>query len=697
MNIDDAKKYILEHSSDILQPDNSSKNKPKNSKNYGYECPICHSGTHSANGTGMTTKDGIHFTCWAGCFSNADIIEILAKRDGYESESFITQLKHACKEFNIRVEGMHSKQSQNGYPLDWNGEPIIEQVEDAPKTPAPIQPATVSEPIKTHSLEGDKTPVNESADDVQIDLSQLIEWNENRKAQKCDYLTKRGISEEIQDKFLIGYCENWKHPKLQPHTAKFISPTPRIIIPIGTSAYIARDIRPDVKESEQPYIKSKVGHVRTFNEFALMQKQNCFVVEGEIDALSMIELGFNACALGSTAYINKFIDALKAIEPEERAPLLILALDNDDAGIKATNDLMKRLDEIGMKYTVPNVKEIYGECKDANDALLQDRAGFEKRLKHLCKTREELYNDKSAKNLALDFLNDYLNNENPKPISTGFANLDEQLDGGLFEGLYFMGAISSLGKTTLALQIADNIAKAGRDVLIFSLEMSKRELLAKSISRLTMQSCDFGADVFSHARSVRDLTTYKEKNDNNQNRIIQKAIKDYTEFAEHIFILEGLGDVTVDRVRAAVAEHVICRKQKPVVFIDYLQIIAPDDVRATDKQNTDKAVLELKRLSRDYKIPVFAVSSLNRENYSKPISMQAFKESGAIEYSSDVLIGLQFKGVEEVKKNEEFDVNAAKNQFPRDIELKVLKNRNGKTGNKVDFVYYQNFNNFDEV
>lgn len=82
----------------------------------------------------------------------------------------------------------------------------------------------------------------------------------------------------------------------------------------------------------------------------------------------------------------------------------------------------------------------------------------------------------------------------------------------------------------------------------------------------------------------------------------------------------------------------------------------PSDPRATDKQNTDRAVVELKRISRDFDIPVFAVSSFNRENYRNAVSMEAFKESGAVEYSSDVLFGLQLAGAGE----QGFDVNAAK-------------------------------------
>ena len=77
------------------------------------------------------------------------------------------------------------------------------------------------------------------------------------------------------------------------------------------------------------------------------------------------------------------------------------------------------------------------------------------------------------------------------------------------------------------------------------------------------------------------------------------------------------------------------------MIIDYLQILAHYNMRATDKQNTDKPVLELKRLSRDYGLPIIIVLSFNRENYLSPVSMSSFKEGEASKYNSDVLMGLQ--------------------------------------------------------
>ena len=142
-------------------------------------------------------------------------------------------------------------------------------------------------------------------------------------------------------------------------------------------------------------------------------------------------------------------------------------------------------------------------------------------------------------------------------------------------------------------------------------------------------------------------------------------------------------------------EHIRLTGNKPVVIVDYLQILAPNDPRASDKQNIDKAVLELKRASRDYKIPVIAISSFNRENYKAEANMAAFKESGAIEYGCDVLIGMQLSGMR--KNISEEEITQKKQANPREVELVILKNRNGRVGFTVQYSYYAMFNYFKEM
>ena len=280
-------------------------------------------------------------------------------------------------------------------------------------------------------------------------------------------------------------------------------------------------------------------------------------------------------------------------------------------------------------------------------------------------------------------------------VKTGFEKLDARLDGGLYEGLYVIGAVSSLGKTTFCLQMADQIAKGGQDVLIFSLEMAKTVLMAKSISRNTCFYCiEHKIDV-SNAKSMRGITDgrrysrYSEK----EKEIIMEAIDAYKKVSKRIFITEGRGNVSVHNVAEVVQRHIEITGRKPVVFVDYLQILTPADPRTSDKQNTDKAVLELKRISRDYKIPVIAVSSFNRENYEKEVTMAAFKESGGIEYGCDVLIGLQLSGA----GTNGFNSKEVKDKNPRPIDLSILKNRHGGLGLPISYSYYTQYNYFREI
>lgn len=257
-----------------------------------------------------------------------------------------------------------------------------------------------------------------------------------------------------------------------------------------------------------------------------------------------------------------------------------------------------------------------------------------------------------------------------------------------------MGAISSLGKTTLITQIADQIAQSGTDVLIFSLEMARTEIMSKSISRHTLQSVlSTGGDI-RNAKTARGITTGKkyERYSLTERELINNAIRSYGGYASRIYISEGIGDIGTAEIRTAVQRHISLTGNTPVVVIDYLQILAPADVRATDKQNTDKAVLELKRISRDFKLPILGISSFNRENYKNAVTMVSFKESGSIEYSCDVLIGLQLKGAGGTK----FDANEAKRKNPREIELVILKNRNGRVGDTINYSYYPMFNYFKE-
>jgi len=294
------------------------------------------------------------------------------------------------------------------------------------------------------------------------------------------------------------------------------------------------------------------------------------------------------------------------------------------------------------------------------------------------------------------FIGNVAESANMESISTGFGGLDDYLGGGLFEGLYCICAVSSLGKTTFVLQMADSIAANGTDVMIFSLEMSKYELMAKSISRSTcLLSMTDGKIDECMAKTVRGITQgsrYKNYSKAELNTIT-KAIDDYKKSAKNVYICVGVGDISVEHIRQITDKHIQTTGRRPVIIVDYLQILASvrGSERSTDKQNMDKSIVELKRLSRDKKVPVIAISSMSRhsiknegkEEFNWDNEMTGFKESGAIEYSADVLMKLK--------------ATNDKSEHVRDVSLLILKNRNGAITDKPKFKFYTKYSYFDET
>lgn len=423
----------------------------------------------------------------------------------------------------------------------------------------------------------------------------------------------------------------------------------------------------------------------------------------------------------------------KAISTEEVTPEdIIAALDTPTIGIqpdltivpcinKADNDAIIayckhnqiRFDRNGYrlfyKKDYLSKPEFASELVEAMEAYIREHEGSG--TEELLITADNIYELTEAheqycnRNHIQEFINGIAASANTTCIPTGFEELDKQLDGGLYEGLYSVGAITSLGKTTFVQRIADNIAAAGNDVLYISMEMSRNELISKSISRHTYIAALESGLQANYAKTARGITAgaryanYSAE----EKEIIQVATEAYSKYCGNIYTVEGMGDIGVKEIRKLTEEHIKLTDRRPVVVIDYLQILAPYNDRASDKQNADKNIMELKRLSRDLKLPVICISSVNRANYLTPIDLEAFKESGGIEYTSDVIIGLQFNALNDEIFNKDGNIkdkraliNQAKAEIPRKIEAVILKNRQGKTGDKVLFDYYPMYNEFEE-
>lgn len=651
------RRYIREE----LTPDKKERGK--------YVCPICGSGARpGGDGAFSIDKDEIHGKCFS-CGFYGDIFDLYAARDGITPE-----------------DATRAVIAKYGTP-------------DA-------QPSAYTQTV---SVQKQTPPTADEAHRQEIrrlvaDFHAAIMGSDGHA-----YLKSRGISDQSIQLFRLGYD----------------AATRRVTIPHDKAGnyYIARSVLNDPQT--MPYKNLDGVACTLFNADALYTDAPCFIVESDLCAISIEQEGGKAVALAGTGGQQRLLDQIRKQQPT--APALIVSLDNDAAGQEAATKLIAELGKLNLPALQANIS---GDYKDPNELLVSDPAALRaniaaayQQIKDAAEAEERLqqqleeqarddYLSSNVTGLMDAFIDGIHASASTPAVPTGFPELDRRLDGGLYEGLYILGAISSLGKTTFVHQMADQIAHSGHDILYFSLEMASFELIAKSISRLTYGISKSKNGTASLAKTTRGILAGKkwERYGDEEMSVIQEAVSEYEKgYSPRIWIKQGIGDIGVEQIRADVEKHVKYTGRRPVIIIDYIQIVAPPDVRASDKQNTDKNVLELKRLSRDQKIPVVCISSLNRENYTQPISMQGFKESGAIEYGSDVLIGLQHEGMDfedgEADKarekrirtmRKENDEKAARGE-PIKVELKILKARNGVKGDPIPYLFTPKYNHFAEA
>ena len=629
-----------------------------------YKCPLCESGTHGRASTGAFSVDRKNPTQWKcfACQQGGDIFDLVGKIE--HIEDYTEKVKRIASIYNVNESDLYTNAQ-----LDVKSTNVAKTKE--------------KEPLRSNKKDLYKDYIEKCAKDI----------------TQTSYFTNRGLPQEAQAMFNLGYDKN-----------KYC-----VVIPYGkdNSYYITRAV--NKKQFNKPN-SSEAGSEPVYNQELLEDLQTpCFVCESPIDAMSIIYASnykYNAVAVGGTG-IRKLTSYLKS---NDLKPRLIINLDNDEPGRSGTAEAEKELKQINVpfitaKYDYKAYCKPGMATKDANDLLQANLSQFKSDIESNAQLVLKVANEEQerlleglnrfkASNLLKDLVNSIANGKGSHYIPTGFELLDKELDGGLYSGLYVLGALSSLGKTTLMLQIADQIAMQGQDVLYFSLEMSAEELIAKSVSRLTYQATKPYTNNAKTTRGILTASRYAHYS-KEEKQLIANSMNKYREFANNMYIYEGVGNIGVNEIKNALNDFVKATGKTPVIFIDYLQILAPYDIKASDKQNTDKAILELKRLSRDYDTPVMAISSFNRENYTTEVNIGAFKESGTIEYSSDVALAIQPQHMKQGYNNTEKAENqqrvkTCKHMRVRPIEVAILKNRNGRTGSKLGFNYYTLFNCYEQ-
>jgi replicative DNA helicase len=220
---------------------------------------------------------------------------------------------------------------------------------------------------------------------------------------------------------------------------------------------------------------------------------------------------------------------------------------------------------------------------------------------------------------AINVLEEKANSKTDYSMYTGIYDLDSLTDGLHAQELTIIGARPGMGKTTLALQIGENIASKGKYVAFISLEMSETQIINKILSRRARIDSN-------KLRSGRDLTD-----------------EDWNKLAEVTGLLSDLKMEVNDRIRNIQQLEIYAKKLRnsnklDLLIIDYIQLLKSTQKYPSREQEVADISRRLKLLSLDLGIPIIALCQLNRNAENSEPNLADLRESGSIEQDADNII-----------------------------------------------------------
>ena len=596
MTLKEAADYINRQKPDFLQPA-----KERNQ----YICPIC---GHGKGGDGIRFYDN-HYKCFGTCGEFHNVLGWYGINRGIPDDNahFVDMVKGAADYYGLMLE-------------DGNGT-------DRERTPA-----------KKTSL-----PVQSKQDPAPVDYTAYL--NEcAARIQSTNYLTDRGISAETQKAFNIGYDPSYGTKNVNDDGSKSDAKWQTIIIPTSRGSYLARNI--DRQATKLNRVRKR-GKTHLFFTHKPFDDAPIFITEGEIDALSIYEKGGQAIGIGGLANRNALISMLKNSQDNMKPNQIIIpVLDNDEEGQKGQEALLNLLNEAN----IPNYEPIgfYDDHKDANDFLTADPEGLKAKIEQV--KRESIAAvAKDRKILTpseeIDAFLDDIRTDRYKPVPTGIDDVDKLLSGGFIrQELITLTAAPGMGKTVLAQQFAENMARNGRSALYFNLEMSKEQMIARSLARI-------GTDDLT---ALQILQGYKLTSE--QLEAVREAAGIYKDrYGDRLEYNPQYYDTQDKQFKSCDAElnHIVsCIYQKaeaakkedqpaPVVFLDYLHLLRDE---GKEPAEVIKRALDLfKSYAVTYNTVVFVIIASNRmANAAGRASTDSGRDTSALEYSGDKMLSINY-------------------------------------------------------
>jgi len=244
-------------------------------------------------------------------------------------------------------------------------------------------------------------------------------------------------------------------------------------------------------------------------------------------------------------------------------------------------------------------------------------------------------------------------------VATGLTSLDDALNGLLGGELVVIAARPGMGKTTLMLNIAYNIAKSSKTTAIFSSEMRDEELIKKL-------ACIINNDL-DDVNKIYSITKSQD-----EKYAVMKAMKKTEEETENMqLFINDVGGVSLGEIKKG-ARRLKRKNNLSILFIDYLQLMKTQSKMQNRNLEIQETTQGLKVLAKELDIPIVLLSQLSREvekRTDKRPYLSDLRDSGAIEQDADIVLFV-------------YRDNYYQKQLKvlEEIEIIVAKNRKGSTG-----------------
>ncbi len=258
-------------------------------------------------------------------------------------------------------------------------------------------------------------------------------------------------------------------------------------------------------------------------------------------------------------------------------------------------------------------------------------------------------------------------------LATGYSQLDALTSGLQASELIILAARPSVGKTAMALNLAENMARGGQgQVAIFSLEMSKESLLMRLLASM--------ARVDAHKFRTGHLSRDDWK----------QMTTTLAQLSNAPLWIDDSGSATVSEIGAK-ARRLKRDRGLSLIMVDYLQLISGRGKFSNRNEEVSSITRGLKGLAKELKVPVVVLSQLTRapEREDRVPHLSDLRESGAIEQDADVVMFLHRPNMFK-KKGDVTDEERAQ------TELIIAKQRNGPV-DRIPFVFLGKFTRFEEA